>query len=211
MLLRRYEALFLVDPDLQPEEIDSIISKYTDIVEKNSGHIIRVVRIGNKRLAYDVKKKPVGYYILIDYAGPAGITFEVERNFRIDERVYKFQTILLDKKVKESEIDQIRQEAEKQKVDITEIIVGEEGIVPAPPKPTVPPEAPPETAEAAAEATAETGGEPVSEETKPETSPEEIGEKEEEEAAASEAAKDEEESSGESEKENAGDTSQDKT
>ena len=54
---------------------------------------------GLKRLAYEIKKKPRGYYVRLDYCGTGALVDEMERFFRIDDRVLKYMTVLLDKDV----------------------------------------------------------------------------------------------------------------
>ena len=54
---------------------------------------------GVRKLAYEIKKKPRGYYVLFDYCGDGDLVQEMERFFRIDDRVMKYMTIILDKDV----------------------------------------------------------------------------------------------------------------
>ncbi|HRY36102.1 MAG TPA: 30S ribosomal protein S6, partial [Smithellaceae bacterium] len=48
---------------------------------------------GKRRLAYEIKKQKDGFYFFIDYAGEGSIVSEMERNFKIDDRVLKFMTV----------------------------------------------------------------------------------------------------------------------
>jgi small subunit ribosomal protein S6 len=52
-----------------------------------------------KRLAYEIQKKYRGYYLRVDYCGDGALVAEMERFFRIDERVIKYMTVLLQKDV----------------------------------------------------------------------------------------------------------------
>jgi small subunit ribosomal protein S6 len=52
---------------------------------------------GQRRLAYEINKKMRGYYTRFDFCGTGAVVDEVERFFRIDDRVMKFMTVLLDK------------------------------------------------------------------------------------------------------------------
>jgi len=50
---------------------------------------------GSRKLAYEVKKKTRGYYVRLDYCGTGDLVNEIERFFRIDDRVLKFMTVQL--------------------------------------------------------------------------------------------------------------------
>jgi small subunit ribosomal protein S6 len=52
-----------------------------------------------KKLAYEIKKKPRGYYLRIDYGGEGAVVDEIERFCRIDDRVLKYMTVLQDETV----------------------------------------------------------------------------------------------------------------
>ena len=93
--MRFYETLYLLPPDLSQDEYKSVLEKFNGIIEKNDGVVIRVDEWGKKDLAYQVRKFDKGFYILLQYCGPPGITFLLERDLRLDDRVMKYQTIKL--------------------------------------------------------------------------------------------------------------------
>ena len=64
---------------------------------------------GIKKLAYEIKKKPRGYYARYDYCGMGPLVDELERFFRIDDRVLKYLTVLLDS---DADIEKIQAELE---------------------------------------------------------------------------------------------------
>jgi small subunit ribosomal protein S6 len=93
--MRHYETLYLLTPDLAEEEYKAEIAKFIDIIEKNSGDFIKTEEWGKRSLAYDVKKFDKGFYVLLDYCGDGALVSEIERNFKLDERVLKYQTLKL--------------------------------------------------------------------------------------------------------------------
>jgi small subunit ribosomal protein S6 len=97
--LKRYETLFIVQIDLPADEINSIIERYKAIVTSLKGTIIKVEKWGKRKLAYEIRKQSNGYYILIDFAGKSAIIDELERNFKIDDKVLKFMTIMKNRNV----------------------------------------------------------------------------------------------------------------
>jgi len=108
--LKRYETLFIVQIDLPTDEINSIIERYRAIVTALKGTIIKVEKWGKRKLAYEIKKQSSGNYILIDFAGKSAIIDELERNFKIDDKILKFMTIMKDGNVDLAAIEKETQE-----------------------------------------------------------------------------------------------------
>ena len=94
--MRKYETFFIVDPEL-PDETNSVLdSKIQSIVASNGGEVLTYVPWGKRKLAYAIGRRTRGLYVLMEYAGGSKLVAELERNLRIDERVLKFITVLLD-------------------------------------------------------------------------------------------------------------------
>jgi small subunit ribosomal protein S6 len=115
--MRRYETIIITDPDLSAEQRDPILQRVADVVNQGDGYLALTDEWGARKLAYEIKKKDRGYYIRLDFCGTGAVVNEMERFFRIDDRVLKFMTVLIDKsadieKIKE-EIAAAQREAEK--------------------------------------------------------------------------------------------------
>jgi small subunit ribosomal protein S6 len=93
--MRKYETIFILDPDLEEEQALSTVEKVKGIISQASGEILKVEDWGKRKLAYDVKKKPKGHYILIHFLGSPALLSELERNFRVMDAVIKFQSVRL--------------------------------------------------------------------------------------------------------------------
>jgi small subunit ribosomal protein S6 len=115
--MRRYETIIITDPDLSAEQREPILQRVADVVSQGEGYLAFTDEWGARKLAYEIKKKDRGYYIRFDFCGTGAVVNEMERFFRIDDRVMKYMTVLLDKsadieKIKE-EITAAQREAEK--------------------------------------------------------------------------------------------------
>ncbi len=93
--MRKYETIFILDPDLEEEQTLSVIEKVKGIIAQANGEILKIEDWGKRKLAYEVKKKPKGHYLLIHFLGSPALLSELERNFRVMDAVIKFQSVRL--------------------------------------------------------------------------------------------------------------------
>ena len=105
--MRRYETIFIVDNDLSEEDRSPIFDKLKDLIQQHGGLLVMVDEWGGKKLAYEIKKKARGYYVRLDYCGSGILVNEIERFFRIDDRILKYMTVVLDKDV---DIETVKEE-----------------------------------------------------------------------------------------------------
>jgi len=94
--MKRYETIVIVDPDLAEEGRTPVFDRVKDIIPQQGGTLIDIEDWGNKRLAYEIKSKPRGFYARLDYCGTGAVVDEMERFFRIDDRVMKYMTVVTD-------------------------------------------------------------------------------------------------------------------
>jgi small subunit ribosomal protein S6 len=112
--MRRYETIFIADPDLSDEERTPLLDRIIDLIPEHDGFLVLVDEWGSKKLAYEINKKVRGYYIRLDYCGTGTLVGEIERLFRIDDRVLKYMTVLLEKDV---DIENLKEEIARKKAE----------------------------------------------------------------------------------------------
>lgn len=110
--MRRYETIFIIDNDLAEEDHPPIFEKLNDLIKQYNGLAILFDEWGTRKLAYEIKKKIRGYYVRLDYCGSGTLVNEIERFFRIDDRVLKYMTVLLDKDV---DMEAVKEEISRSK------------------------------------------------------------------------------------------------
>jgi|Deesub1362A_J573_1020465.scaffolds.fasta_scaffold05778_2 small subunit ribosomal protein S6 len=94
--MRHYETLFIISPEVSEDDIDRLVERYVGILEERGGFVAKVDKWGRRRLAYEVKKFRKGYYVLFDYGAEPAAVAEMERNFKIDEKVIRYLTVKQD-------------------------------------------------------------------------------------------------------------------
>ena len=87
--MNKYESVVIINPSLEVESIKALISKISDLINTN-GKVNSVEELGNKKLAYEIKKNKEGYYIVIKFEAKPELIAELERVYRITDEVIKF-------------------------------------------------------------------------------------------------------------------------
>ena len=96
-----YEHTIIAKQDTSPNEIKLLTEKYSKIVEKNKGEIIKTENWGLINLSYLIKKNRKGSYIHFKIRGDGKMIDELEKNEAIDKKLLRYLTI----KVKEFDLD----------------------------------------------------------------------------------------------------------
>ena len=94
--MRTYESIFIAHPDVVGDDQTAIIDKYKGILTDQGADVLKVDNWGVRTLAYPVKKLTKGCYVLVIFEAEATVIAEYERRMRIDEKVIKFQTVILE-------------------------------------------------------------------------------------------------------------------
>ena len=100
---RIYEELFIIRPDATEEEVNPFIEQIKTTITNGKGTVDKVDNWGVRRLAYRVKKRNEGIFVLIVFSGPATMVTEVERRMRVSDLVLKFINVRIDEKLKKIE------------------------------------------------------------------------------------------------------------
>jgi small subunit ribosomal protein S6 len=101
-----------MDPDLSQDQREQVIQRVEDLITQMDGFLVLTDEWGERKLAYDIKKRSRGYYVRFDYCGLSPLVNEIERFFRIDDRALKYMTVLLDKVTDLDKIKEDKAEAE---------------------------------------------------------------------------------------------------
>jgi len=97
--MRRYESVWVLHGDLPDEEVKSALDKFSRIISTHNGLLVGLDDWGRRKLAYKIKGTLRGYYVVADYAGLPATVKELERNYRIDDRVIRYHTVVKAEKV----------------------------------------------------------------------------------------------------------------
>ena len=63
--MKKYEIMFIVRPTLGEEEVKAVAKNFQDIITNNGSKVVDVKDMGQRELAYDIKKFKSGHYYVL--------------------------------------------------------------------------------------------------------------------------------------------------
>ena len=92
-----YEHTIVLRQDTSSSQIKQLTEKYSKLIEKNDGNIVKTENWGLLNLAYIIKKNKKGNYLHFKIEGNGKIIKELEKNESIDKNLLKYMTIKVKK------------------------------------------------------------------------------------------------------------------
>jgi len=92
-----YEHTIIARQDASPSELKQLTDKYSKIVEKNEGEVVKTENWGLLNLAYLIKKNKKGSYIHLKIKGKGIVIKELEKNESIDKKLLRYLTVKVKK------------------------------------------------------------------------------------------------------------------
>ena len=88
--MNKYEALYILNADLEEEPRKALIDRFSAIVTDNGGTVESVDEWGKRKLAYLINYLSEGYYVLMKFEAKPELPTELERNFRITDSIIRY-------------------------------------------------------------------------------------------------------------------------
>lgn len=88
-MLRNYETMYIVKPQLEEDAIDAAVKRFDDQVVKTGGVVEKIEKKGRKRLAYEVKDHRDGFYVLMNFQLEPNQITELDRAFKLSDEVLR--------------------------------------------------------------------------------------------------------------------------
>ena len=92
-----YEHTIIARQDAGPSQLKQIQEKYTKLVEKFDGNIVKTEKWGLLNLSYLIKKNRKGNYIHFKIEGNGKTVSELEKNEKIDKNLLRYLTVKVKK------------------------------------------------------------------------------------------------------------------
>jgi len=96
--MRRYEIMTIIDPDVDERQIQPIIDKYSKVITDAKGTVDATDIMGRRHMAYPIKKKQDGIYVVFDVTAEPAAVAEMDRLMTIDEQFLRTKVMRADEK-----------------------------------------------------------------------------------------------------------------
>ncbi len=94
--MTKYEIMFIVKALSDGEAVKKIAENYQKLIETINGKVLDFKEMGEKKLAYPIKKEVSGYYYVMQVELAKDEVAEFNRKIRLDENVLRHLVIRLD-------------------------------------------------------------------------------------------------------------------
>ncbi len=93
-----YENVLIINSSLTEDELKSTTQKITEQIAKLGGEILKVDNWGKRKLAYELNKQKMAFYVLILFRSPSLAIKELEYFYKVFDPVMKYMIIRLSSK-----------------------------------------------------------------------------------------------------------------
>lgn len=91
---RKYETLYLLRPDISPEDVSTILTRIEQSVANNDGEVARSEKWAERDLAYPINNYTRGLYYIMVYSAEPGAVTDIEKYFTLSKNnVLRFMTV----------------------------------------------------------------------------------------------------------------------
>lgn len=94
-----YEMMYIINAVLSDDQIKSVRQRVEKYIKENGGEILETEELGNRRLAYPIRKKRNGHYVNVYFEAPGDIVPKLERALQIADEVLRYLTLRMDAKM----------------------------------------------------------------------------------------------------------------
>jgi len=87
--MRQYEMMVILDPEVDERTVQPSLEKYLGVITNDKGTVDKVDVWGRRRLAYPIKKKSDGIYVVINFTSESTTAKELERQLSFNETILR--------------------------------------------------------------------------------------------------------------------------
>jgi len=91
--MRPYETMIVFDTAVDAQSIQAALDRALETVRANGGAPGNIDRWGKRPLAYEIKKRKEGYYVLVEFSGEPSTVTELDRILTLADEVLRFKIL----------------------------------------------------------------------------------------------------------------------
>ena len=94
--MRPYEVMVIFDPDTDERQVQPTLEQHLTVVTKAGGTVNSLEVWGRRRLAYEIRKKSEGIYVVLNLSAQPADVKELDRQFTLNESIMRTKVIRTD-------------------------------------------------------------------------------------------------------------------
>ena len=87
--MRQYEMMIIVDPEVDDRQVPATLERFLTVVKNDKGTIDNVDVWGRRRMAFDIKKRSEGVYVVVNFTAEPATAKEMERQLGLSESILR--------------------------------------------------------------------------------------------------------------------------
>lgn len=92
----KYEIMYIVRPDMEEANLNEVVANFENILVTNGAKVLASKSMGQRELAYEIKKYKRGFYYLYQIEAPVGAINEFDRLALLSEDIVRHMIIKME-------------------------------------------------------------------------------------------------------------------
>lgn len=87
--MRQYEIMIILDPEVDDRQVTNTLERFLAVIKNGKGSVDKVDVWGRRRLAYEIKKRAEGVYVVVDFTADPATAKEMDRQLNLSETILR--------------------------------------------------------------------------------------------------------------------------
>ena len=91
--MRQYELMIIVDPEVDDRQVATTLERFLAVITNDKGTIDNIDVWGRRRLAYEIKKRSEGVYVVVNFTAEPATAKELDRQLGLSEQILRTKLV----------------------------------------------------------------------------------------------------------------------
>ena len=91
--MRPYEIMIIIDPEVDDRQVATTMERFLAVIKNDKGTVDNVDVWGRRRLAYEIKKRSEGVYVVVNFTAEPATAKELDRQLGLSEQILRTKLI----------------------------------------------------------------------------------------------------------------------
>ena len=91
--MRPYEIMIIIDPEVDARQVATTMERFLAVIKNDKGTVDNVDVWGRRRLAYEIKKRSEGVYVVVSFTAEPATAKELDRQLGLSEQILRTKLV----------------------------------------------------------------------------------------------------------------------